>query len=277
MPLTDDPLQPIDGEAPGTLPWLVAIMQRLLAPDGCPWDREQTLESLRPFLLEEAYEVLDALDEGDPEHHGEELGDLLFQIVFQAQLAGQPMKGVIEGIGRKLIRRHPHVFGEVKVESSQQVLVNWEQIKTEERGRPRGLLEGVPQTMPALQRAHRLTYKAAKVGFDWPDLAAVREKVSEELGELDEAAAGDQRAAIDHELGDLLLAVVNWARKLDLDPEESLRRANRRFERRFAHVEAGLARAGKTPSQSSLEEMDQLWNEAKVQEREDDDGSKRRH
>ncbi len=276
MPLPDDPLQPIDEEAPGTLPWLVAIMRRLLAPDGCPWDREQTLESLRPFLLEEAYEVLDALDEGDVEHHGEELGDLLFQIVFQAQLAGQPMEGVIEGIGRKLIRRHPHVFGEVKVESSRQVLVNWEQIKTEERGRPRGLLEGVPQAMPALQRAHRLTYKAAKVNFDWPDLASVREKVSEELGELDEAAGGDQRAAVDHELGDLLFAVVNWARKLDLDPEESLRRANRRFERRFAHVEAGLARVGKTPSQSSLEEMDQLWNEAKVLEREDDGGSGRR-
>lgn len=277
MPLVDDPLQPIDNEAPGTLPWLVAIMRRLLAPDGCPWDREQTLESLRPFLLEEAYEVLDALDEGDAEHHGEELGDLLFQIVFQAQLAGQTMEAVIEGIGRKLIRRHPHVFGEAKVESSRQVLVNWEQIKTEERGRPRGLLEGVPQAMPALQRAHRLTYKAAKVGFDWPDLASVREKVSEELGELDEAAAGDQRAAVDHELGDLLFAVVNWARKLNLDPEESLRRANRRFERRFSHVEAGLARAGKTPSQSSLEEMDQLWNEAKVQEREDDDGGGRRH
>jgi MazG family protein len=276
MPPTDDPLQPIDGEAPGTLPWLIAIMQRLLAPDGCPWDREQTLESLRPFLLEEAYEVLDALDEGDTEHHGEELGDLLFQIVFQAELAGQPMTAVIEGIGRKLIRRHPHVFGEVKVESSREVLVNWEQIKTEERGRPRGLLGGVPRAMPALQRAHRLTYKAAKVGFDWPDLASVREKVDEELGELDEAAAGEEQAAVDHELGDLLFAVVNWARKLDLDPEESLLRANRRFERRFAHVEAGLDERGKTPAQSSLEEMDRLWNEAKAREREDASGAGRR-
>jgi tetrapyrrole methylase family protein / MazG family protein len=249
---------------PDSLEWLVGIMHRLLGPDGCPWDKEQTLDSLKPFLLEEAYEVLDAIEEGDPSHHAEELGDLLFQIVFQAELAGLPLTRVIRSIGEKLIRRHPHVFGDLEVGSSQEVIVNWERIKKTERGQDRGVLAGVPRSMPALQRAHRLTRKAARVGFDWPDIPAVRRKVAEELGELDDAVVAQDQSQVVHEMGDLLFSVVNWARKLGLDPEETLRQANGRFERRFAYIEEALASRGKTPADSTLEEMDALWNEGKA-------------
>jgi MazG family protein len=242
-------------------------MRRLLSPEGCPWDREQTLQTLRPFLLEEAYEVLDALDAGDTEHHAEELGDLLFQIVFQAELAGLTMERILRAIGEKLIRRHPHVFGDAVVRDADQVVVNWERIKREERGQPRGLLEGVPRSMPALQRAHRLTRKAARVGFDWPDVPSVRRKVEEEMGELDEAVATGDPGPIAHEAGDLLFAMVNWARKLGLDPEEALRQANHRFETRFAYIERELAGRGKSVAESDLQEMDALWEEAKASER----------
>ena len=241
-------------------------MRRLLGPDGCPWDREQTLESLRPFLLEEAYEVLDAIDEQSPPHHLEELGDVLFQIVFQAEVAGHAMEQVIGGIGDKLIRRHPHVFGDVEVHSTRQVLANWEQIKQQERGERGergGVLRGVPRSMPALPRAHKLALKAAKVGFDWGDAAGARGKVAEELEELDQAVAEGQRQELDHELGDLLQAVINWGRKLGLDPEEALVQANSRFEQRFAHVETRLAQRGRTPAESTVEEMDRLWNETR--------------
>lgn len=249
--------------APGEISWLESIIRRLLAPDGCPWDREQTLTSLRPFLLEEAYEVLDALDEGDKAHHTEELGDLLFQIVFQAALAGISLSEIIRGIGEKLIRRHPHVFGAATVRDSHEVLINWEKLKQDEHEKPRGLLDGVPRSMPALSRALHLTKKAAKVGFDWPDLPSVRAKVIEELAETDEAIAAGDQAAIDHELGDLLFALANWARKLSLDPEECLQHTNARFAQRFAYIEEKLAERGKSPAQSDLVEMDALWNEAK--------------
>ena len=253
----------VSSSAPGTLQWLVDIMRRLLAPDGCPWDREQTLESLKPFLLEESYEVLDAIDEGSPEHHREELGDVFFQIVFQSEVAGHAMSDVISGIGDKLIRRHPHVFGDVQVNGSREVLVNWEQIKKEERGGKGGVLQGVPRSMPALPRAHKLTHKAAKVGFDWPDAEGARRKITEELDELERAVAAGEPEEMDHELGDLLLAVTNWARKLELDPEAALMHANRRFQQRFGYIEAELARLGKSPADSTLEEMDRLWDEAK--------------
>lgn len=255
---------PISPSAPGTQQWLVDIMRRLLAPDGCPWDREQTLESLKPFLLEEAYEVLDAIDEASPEHHVEELGDIFFQIVFQAEVAGHAMSDIIQGIGDKLIRRHPHVFGDVQVDGSGEVLVNWEKIKKAERGGEGGVLQGVPSSMPALPRAHKLTHKAAKVGFDWPDAGGARDKVTEELDELERATAAGDPAEMERELGDLLLAVTNWARKLELDPEAALRGANRRFEARFNHIEATLAERGITPAESTLAEMDALWEEAKA-------------
>ncbi len=241
-------------------------MGRLLAPEGCPWDREQTLQTLKRFLVEEAYEVLDAIDEGDPGHHREELGDLLFQIVFQAQLAGHPLPQIILGIGQKLIRRHPHVFGQVQVESSGQVKANWERIKDQERGGRRGILEGVPRSMPALQRAHKLARKAARVGFDWPDLQGVRAKVQEELAELDRAVQQGEAGAVQHEVGDLLMATANWARKLGVDPEQALARANRRFEARFARVEQALQAQGRGPQDCTLDELEALWQQAKGQE-----------
>jgi tetrapyrrole methylase family protein / MazG family protein len=249
----------------GSLEWLVEIMARLLAPGGCPWDQQQTLETLKPYLVEETYELVDAIDEGDPAHHTEELGDLLFEIVFQAAVAKTPMEKVVRGIGEKLIRRHPHVFGQEKVKDADQVKANWEKIKREERGdEPRGLLDGVPRSAPALERAHRLAQRAAKVGFDWPDLPSVRGKVQEEIAELDAASASGSRDEVLHEAGDLLFAVAQWARKLGLDPEATLRAANQRFEDRFRHIETRLAEQGRTPAESSLEEMDRYWNEAKA-------------
>ncbi|HZU84111.1 MAG TPA: nucleoside triphosphate pyrophosphohydrolase, partial [Polyangiaceae bacterium] len=200
-------------------PELVAIMQKLLAPDGCPWDREQTLETLKPYLVEEMYEVLEALDAGDVEGHREELGDLLFQIVFQAELRALDGKfgieDVVAAIASKLVRRHPHVFADVKVSGSSEVLENWGRLKEAERkaaGKVRKTLDGVPRALPALLQAQRVGEKAAEVGFDWPDVAGVREKVDEELRELDEAVAQGDVDAIEAELGDVFFALVNLAR-----------------------------------------------------------------
>lgn len=244
---------------------LVDVMRRLLAPDGCPWDREQTLDTLKPFLLEETYEVLEALESGDPRQHCEELGDLLMQIVFQAELRAAQghftIDDVVHGIAQKLIRRHPHVFGERKLETSAQVLDQWAELKQKEK--KRRTLDGVPVALPALLRATRLTERAAQVGFDWPDAQGPRTKVSEELGELDAATASGDRERMEAELGDLLFATVNLARKLGLDAESALRGATDRFVRRFVHVEDRLAERGKTPKESTLEEMDSLWDEAK--------------
>src|SRR4051794_926019 len=210
---------PQDGR---TLPRLVQIMQRLLAPDGCPWDREQTLESLRTYVIEEAHEVVDAIDRGGPEDLREELGDLLLQIVFQSELARA--KGwfgpddVVTAIVDKLVRRHPHVFGDVKVSGTAEVLEHWEQLKAKEKA-GRGVLDGVPKALPALLRATRVGEKAARVGFDWPDLAGAREKVNEELAELDAAVHSEDRQRMEDELGDVLFSLVSVARKLDVDPE----------------------------------------------------------
>jgi MazG family protein len=245
---------------------LVEVMKRLLAPDGCPWDREQTLATPEPFLLEETYEVLESMSSPDPKDHCEELGDLLFQIVFQTEI--QTAKGhftiddVARGIASKLIRRHPHVFGDTKVAGSAEVLSNWAAIKKQEKGRKR-TLEGVPRALPALSRAEKLTSRAAQVGFDWPDAVGPRAKIDEELGEVDLAlAAGDLEAARG-EIGDLLFSVVNLARKVGIDAESALRGTMERFERRFELVEDRLAERGKTPASSDLAEMDELWNAAK--------------
>jgi len=266
-------------DRPGTLPWLVAIMRRLLGPDGCPWDREQTLQTLRPYLLEECFEVLDALDEGDPEHHCEELGDLLFQIVFQAELARLDLERVIRTIGEKLIRRHPHVFGDLQVRGSDEVLTNWERIKAAERvgqGQQPRTLDGVPRSMPALQRSFQLTRRAARVGFDWPQTADARNKVSEELRELDEvvAATPSDAARVKAELGDLLFAIAGWARRLDIEPEEALREAAARFEHRYNAVESLLAARGKTPADCPPARILALWNQAKKTER-NEEGAKK--
>jgi MazG family protein len=250
---------------------LVALMERLLAPDGCPWDREQSLETLKPTLVEETYEVLETMDDPSPDAaaHCEELGDLLLQVVFQAALRAREGKfgidDVSDAIVTKLVRRHPHVFGNVTVTSSTEVLANWTRIKANEKaGPPRRVLDGVPRAMPQLLRALRLTEKAARVGFDWPDLASVRAKLAEELGELDGACATGDHAAMHAELGDVLFALVNLARQAGLDPEEALRCTNQRFAARFGYVEDRLREAGRDPHQATLEEMDRLWNEAKA-------------
>jgi len=240
---------------------LVEIMRRLLGEGGCPWDREQTLETLKPYLIEEAYEVLEAMD-GTPREHCEELGDLLFQVVFQSALReakGQfDVDDVSRAICEKLVRRHPHVFADLSVRDSEEVLRNWELIKQKERA-DKGVertLHGVPAALPALSRALRVQDKAARVGFDWPDAEGPRKKIDEELRELDEAKNQT-------ELGDLLFAIVNWARKRALDPEEALRASTRKFQQRFEFIEDRLAEKGQRPGGQSLEELDALWEQAK--------------
>ena len=224
----------------GSIRWLIQIVRRLLAPGGCPWDREQTLETLKPYLVEECYEVLDAIDTDDTAAHREELGDLLLQIVFQAQLASHNMNAIITSIGSKLIRRHPHVFGSETVQDTNEVLENWEKIKASElaeKGRSRSsLLDAIPRSLPALRKAHDLTQKAAKSGFTFPNAPAARAKFEEELAELDHALCSDE-STVSQELGDALFALANWARQLGFDPEDVLRQANRRFEIRFRNME----------------------------------------
>jgi MazG family protein len=253
---------------------LVEVMRRLLAPDGCPWDREQTLATLKPFLLEETYELLEAMDAPEPAHHREELGDVLFQVVFQAAIQARAgafdIDDVCAGIAEKLVRRHPHVFDDKTVEGSAQVLRNWSELKQAEKGRRR-TLDGVPRALPALARAEKLGSRAAMVGFDWPDAVGPRAKVDEELRELDLALAAGDMAAAHAEVGDLLFAVVNLARKVGIDAESALAGTTTRFERRFAHVEDALAARGKNPRTSTLAEMDALWDEAKRRERNGDE------
>ncbi|MEW5739275.1 MAG: nucleoside triphosphate pyrophosphohydrolase [Myxococcota bacterium] len=259
---------------------LQEIMRRLRAPGGCPWDREQDLKSLRPYLIEEAYEVLDEMDrvaEGGPWRPlAEELGDLLFQIVFHAQLASEQKDGfvladVANAISDKIERRHPHVFGETVVSGATQVLENWAKLKAKERQEKHGhhgsVLDGVPSQAPALQRAERLTEKASRIGFDWPDLSGPRAKVNEELAELDAAIAAKDKEAIEHELGDVLFALANVARHLNVPPEDALRLANKRFTTRFQAVERKLEAQGVPFGEATLEQMDRLWNEAKAEEK----------
>lgn len=252
-------------------PELVAIMQRLLAPDGCPWDREQTLDSLKPYAIEEAFEVIEAIEKGDVPEHCEELGDLLFQIVFQAELRAREgrfgIEDVVAAIARKMVHRHPHVFGDLTVSGSAEVLKNWDTWKAIEhakKGKVRGTLDGIPAALPALLQAQRVGEKAAGVGFDWPDVQGVRDKVTEELGELDEAMASGDRQAIEEELGDLLFTLTRLGSKLGVPPEDALRACIRRFRTRFASMEARAGESGRALKGMSLDEMDALWREAKA-------------
>jgi MazG family protein len=256
-----------------SLAGLVEIMDRLLGPGGCPWDREQTLETLRPFLVEETYEVLDALARDNPADHCEELGDLLMQIVFQAALRREQgafdIDAVVASISEKLIRRHPHVFAKAEgVDTPAKVLAQWDQIKAAEKAEkadgdtPKRTLDGIPAA-PALVRAQKIGHRCGKVGFDWPGWEGSFAKVEEEVTEVLGAVRAQDSQQVHAEIGDLLLAVVNLSRKLGVDAENALVDATRRFEQRFAIVEDRLRDRGKTPQQSSLEEMDALWNDAK--------------
>lgn len=257
---------------------LVGVMTRLRAEGGCPWDREQDLASLRPYLIEEAYEVLDEMDQvasGGPwAPFCEELGDLLFQIVFHAQLAAEKREFAIADVCRsisdKLESRHPHVFGNAQAHTSAEVLASWARLKTEEKKRKTGsegsALDGVPSAAPSLLRAERLTEKASQTGFDWPDLKGVRCKLDEELAELDEAIASGDRNAIEHEFGDVLFTLANLARFVRAPAEDALRQAIQRFSARFRRVEAGLRAQGRPLREAGLEEMESLWEAAKKEE-----------
>ncbi|MFN8007616.1 MAG: nucleoside triphosphate pyrophosphohydrolase [Terriglobia bacterium] len=259
---------------------LVALVDRLKGPDGCPWDREQTFDTLKPMVLEEAYEVLDAMDAGDRQELCAELGDLLFQVVFLSKLAEEEgsfqIEQVIAGILSKMIRRHPHVFGNERASSPEEVVDNWESIKRAERaGRQTSpgtasskpsVLEGIAR-MSALLEANKLTAKAARVGFDWSHVDEIFEKLHEEVDELKAALQQPRVKPIDprveQEVGDLLFVAVNIARFLEIDPETALRKTNKKFIRRFQHIEQSLQETGKDFSQSTISELEQLWQDAK--------------
>jgi MazG family protein len=248
---------------------LLSIMDRLRGPDGCPWDREQTLETLKVFLLEEAYEVLDAMDKNEAGPLKEELGDLLFQIVFQSRIAAElgwfDFQQVADAIVEKLVRRHPHVFGDSKLTSSGQVIEQWEELKEAER-REAALpsrLGGVPSRLPALLRALRLSEKAARTGFDWSTAADVFTKVREEVGEWEEATNQGDPEAARRELGDLLFSLVNVARKIGVDPEAALQGTNDEFSRRFAEMERLLMASGEKAESLTPRRWDELWRKAK--------------
>jgi tetrapyrrole methylase family protein/MazG family protein/ATP diphosphatase len=270
---------PLSEQRGQSYPSLVAIMQRLLGEGGCPWDREQSMESLRRYVLEEACEVIDAVDEGDRGHLREELGDLALQVVFLGELARREgafgPDDVVRGIVEKLVRRHPHVFADTAVSGSEEVLHNWELIKAQEKSE-RALLDGVPRSLSALYRAQSMSEKVSRVGFDWPDGRGSRGKVSEELSELDEAISQGSPERVEAELGDLLFALVNLARHSGIDAETALRKTADRFAARFGHVErrvkerhGGWPRSadGKPTSGLALEELDGYWEEAKRSER----------
>jgi MazG family protein len=239
----------------------VEIMQRLRAPGGCPWDREQNFDTIKPYLLEETYEVMDAIDKRDWSELADELGDLLLQPVFFAQMAAEAghfdIADSLEAINSKLIRRHPHVFADGDAKTPDDVKRRWDEIKAEEKTRPAGLLTSISRSLPALVEAQQISSRAAGAGFDWPSIDQVYNKLDEELAELH--GAGDREAA-ENEVGDLLFTLVNIARFLRIDPEQALRKTNAKFRKRFAHVENGI---GKPLQQATIEELEALWQDAK--------------
>ena len=250
---------------------LMSIMRKLRGPGGCPWDAEQTHESLTRYLLEETYEVIEAIDAKSPEHLKEELGDLLLQPIFHSVIAEETgqfdISDIISTLCEKLVRRHPHVFGDLDIIDSNAQIENWERIKKEEKGSERiSALSGVPPHLPALLKAHKITEKASRVGFDWNHSDQVFAKVMEELHEFEEAWAGGDPKRMEDELGDLLFAIVNLGRFLSLNPEEALRKTINRFQKRFSFVEETLSGQGRHISESTLEEMDILWEQAKKEE-----------
>jgi MazG family protein len=252
---------------------LVGLMARLRAPGGCPWDRKQTFDTIKSYLLEETYEVMEAIDRRDWQGLAEELGDLLLQPVFFAEMAAEEgLFGVadsLDAINEKLIRRHPHVFGDGQAETAEDVKVRWDEIKKGEKagreaGGPESVLDGVPRNLPALMEADKISHKAAALGFEWPDIGGVVEKLEEEAAELARARADAEPEHVAHEIGDLLFTLVNLARFLKVDPEQALRQTNERFRKRFAHIEK---QAGGRVEGMPLERMEELWQEAKRGER----------
>jgi len=258
---------------------LVEIMATLRGPNGCPWDKQQDFSSLKPMLVEEVYEVLEAVENGDFDGISEELGDLLLHIVFNAHLGKEAgrfdINTVIDKISDKLLRRHPHVFGSESASTAEEVIKNWETIKAQEKAQKlksrtpeqRSLLEGIPSKLPAIHEAHQISSRAARVGFDWPDVDGIFDKLQEEVGELKAVIAtggdGDRRERLEDEIGDMLFVIVNIARYLKIDSESALKRANRKFKSRFQYMEAELAKQGKTLEQTPLDEMEVLWQKAK--------------
>lgn len=271
------PVPPLELQDGATLARLVGVVARLLGPGGCPWDREQTFATTRKYVLEEACEVIDAIDGGDRAALREELGDLLLQVVFLAELARKErsfgVDEVVAGVVDKLVSRHPHVFGDLDAETADEVLRNWEKIKAQEK-KGRGILAGVPRSLPALVRAQRIGEKVERVGFDWEDARGSRAKVAEELSELDQAIASGDADAVEEELGDVLFALVNLARHAKVDAEGALRRTIDKFTARFSHVEArvhaehgGWGGPGGAQPNLPLEVLDGYWEEAKAKER----------
>lgn len=248
---------------------LVEIMAELRSAHGCPWDREQTHASLRQYLLEEAYEVLEAIDEENEEELRPELGDLLLQVIFHAQIAAEKgafdIGDVIDEIVEKLVRRHPHVFADVQIQTAEEQTKHWEQLKKAE-GKA-SAVDGVPKALPALLRAHRVQQKATAVGFDWKEVEPVWEKITEEIEELRQEWKAGDRQRVKDEFGDLLFSLVNLARFLSVNPEDALRETTERFVRRFQKVEARLKESGREPGQCTLEELDSVWDEVKADEK----------
>ena len=249
---------------------LVEIMARLRSPEGCPWDREQTFDTIKPYLLEETYEVMDSIDAHDWDGLADELGDLLLQVVFFSQMAKEAghfdVTDAIEAINSKLVRRHPHVFADGDAKTSDEVLRKWDEIKATEKAaktKPKGLLASVPRSLPALMEARQIASRAAGAGFDWNNVDEVLEKLREELAELEGARKTGSPEALQDEIGDLLFVIVNIARFLKVDPEQALRGTNSKFRRRFEHVEKGLEAAGKSPREATIGEMEALWQDAK--------------
>lgn len=253
---------------------LLRIMAQLRAPGGCPWDREQTFDTIKRYTLEETYEVLDAIDARDWRGLAEELGDFMLQAVFYAEMAREAghfdIGDSLDAINEKLVRRHPHIFGDGQARTADEVLKRWDEIKAEEKkdagAAPKGLLDGVPRSLPALMEASQISSRAARAGFDWENAEQVLDKLEEELHELAEARRTASEQQIEDELGDILFVLVNLARFVKVDPEQALRKSNAKFRRRFAHIEQGLRERGRDLADSGIAEMEELWQQAKARE-----------
>lgn len=250
---------------------LIDIIDTLRSPQGCPWDRKQTSKSLKPYFVEETYEVLDAIDSGEMAHVKEELGDVLLQIMLHSQIAFEHdeyhIGDVIDGLSHKMIERHPHVFASVTVKDEAEVLENWEKIKAKKKGK-KSVFSGIPGSLPSLMKAYQMGQKAGRMGFDWPDETSVRAKVQEELAEVEEAVSQNITEHVHHEIGDLLFAVTQWARHLGIEPEEALRKCCLRFHSRFAHVQKRVDSVGGEMEKTSLDDLELFWQEAKQREKE---------